>query len=342
MESLKTLLIGCGNAGVLHEFDELRNKPASLIGGMLKYPKYKLIGLCDIKEERAKKAKDKFATQAKIFKEYKKALKELLPEIIIISTWTNSHKDIFINSLKTESVKGIILEKPIAINLQEAEEMYKEWKKRPIPVVVNHVRRWDKKYMYIPNFLKDKVLGELKSVHASVLLGSIPQEWEEEFLKLEGGGTMFHDGTHMIDILLFIFKELKLLKSLVKRGKLIDKSTVAFLLTPQDVPIFLEVGGEREYFHFSLSLNCSKGTYKCGNGILEWSEKEKSKLYKGYNDLIIKETPKDLFKNYHQNLTYSGPFYELLEALENKKNYISQSFQDGYKGIKIMSEILKV
>ena len=123
------LLIGAGRSGALFEKDPLREKPASHIGAILKLKEsLKLIGVCDIDKSLKEEIKD-ISGEISFFTDYKKALKILKPDIVVISTWTNTHKDIFIKTIESQ-VKGIILEKPVARNMEEAEEMLSFWEKR--------------------------------------------------------------------------------------------------------------------------------------------------------------------------------------------------------------------
>jgi predicted dehydrogenase len=336
----KTLLIGCGKAGALHEFDPKRKKPASLIGGLLRFPDFfELVGACDLKEERLEKVAS-MVPGVVVYTDYKKALRELSPEVVVIAAWTNVHKEMFLECLK-HGVGGIILEKPVARTLSEARAMERAWKKNPVPVVVNHERRWLSKYRLVKEVIENRELGPVRAVYAKVLLGSVPGEWEDEIFELEGGGTLLHDGTHLLDILIYLFRELEIQRVLVRKGKLLDKSTHALLLADGNIPVYLEVGGERSYFEFGISVECQGGTIRVGNGFEEWWEVEESRLYSGYNDLVKKDFPSNRLKAFEGCLGFAGPFWELKEALINKDRRPLSNLRDGIRAMELIFGMLK-
>jgi hypothetical protein len=145
----------------------------------------------------------------------------------------------------------------------------------------------------------------------------------------------------MIDILIFLFKKLKMQRVLVRKGKLLDKSTHALLLADGEIPVYLEIGGERSYFEFSISVECRDGTLRVGNGFAEWWEVEESRLYSGYNDLVKKDFPSDRLKNFEGCLGFAGPFWELKEAFINKNNRPLSNLGDGIRAMELIFGMLK-
>ncbi len=335
----KTILIGCGKAGLLHELDPLRGKPASLIGGFLEFKDYfHLVGAVDLDLDRAEKIQA-FFPDAEVFTDYKTAINILKPDVVIIATWTATHKEIFNYCLKN-GVKGIVLEKPVDITLKEAKSMLSNWKKRKIPVVINHPRRWEPRYLLMKDIIAQKELGPLRTVYGKVLLGSVPKKYEKLVFDIEGGGTLLHDGTHLIDLINFYFKRVKIKDSHVKMGEYIDKTSNLLLIADGKIPVHIEVGGERGYFEFSLSFEFQSGVVKVGNGIFEWYEAEQSRLYSGYRDLKKKKFPRKRLEKYGTT-GFSGPFYELKKAFENDSYETQSSLKDGVKAMDIIDKILK-
>lgn len=336
---IKTILIGCGKAGLLHELDPLRGKPASLIGGLLKYKDYfELVGAVDLEFERAEKINE-FFSEAETFTDYKLALDKLKPDVVIIAAWTATHKKIF-NYCLNYGVKGIILEKPVGISLKEAKGMLRNWKKKKIPVVVNHERRWEPRYVFMKEIIDSKELGSLRTVYGKVLLGAVPAKYEQLVFDIEGGGTLLHDGTHLIDLINFYFKRIKIKDAHINMGKVIDKTSNLILLADNKIPIHIEVGGQRGYFEFSLTFEFAYGVIKVGNGIFEWHEAEKSSLYSGYRDLKRKDFPHKRLKKY-KTTGFSGPFYEIKKAFENNTYETESSLKDGVKAMRIIDKILR-
>ncbi len=328
------LLIGAGRSGVLFEKDPLRVKPASHLGAILKFKnRLKLIGVCDIDKSLKNDIID-IAGDIDFYTDYKTALKSLKPDIAVISTWTNTHKDIFIEAINS-GVKGVVLEKPVAKNIKEAEEMLSVWKKRKIPVVVNHERRWDRKYIIAKRLIMEGYIGKIKTVYGKVLLGNISEKYEKQILEIEGGGPLIHDGTHLIDLFYYFFGELNIRDIRIKKGKFIEKTVIGLLMTQHNIPVIFEVGGEREYFHFIIEIEGTKGVIKVGNGIKELYISENSKRYSGFKDLIPKKFPLELIKDIPGFL---GPYIEILNSLDNNR-LPNSSLYDGIKTLKLIYSI---
>ena len=333
----KVLLIGLGNAGINYEFDPKRRKPASHYGGIKASPeKLSLVGICDIDKSKKDFLREK-GINLPFFDDYKEAIEKLKPDIVTIASWTKTHKDIFIFSLK-KGVKGIILEKPIARNLKEADEMIRHWYKYKIPVVVNHERRWDARYEFLKKSLEEKRLGNIKTVYGKVLLGKIPKKFHSLFLDLEGGGPLLHDGTHLIDILLYLFGELEIKDIIIEKEGIIEDRVIALLISKKDkIPILIEVGGERDYFHFSIEVEGSRGKIAVGNGISEFYKIQESRLYTGFNDLVKIKFP---FDELGKTMAFDGPYFELIRALEKSESPKS-NILDGYNALALIERIYR-
>ncbi len=331
----KVLLIGAGNAGLLYEFDPKRKKPASHYGGILSFPeKLQLSAVCDIDKGKEKFLKEKNINVPFYF-DYKKAIEEIKPDIITIASWTKTHKDIFIHALEN-GVKGIVLEKPIARNLKEGKKMIDRWKEHKIPVVVNHERRWDAKYTLAKQIIEKGEIGKIKAIYGKVLLGSIPRDFQKLMLDLEGGGPLIHDGTHLIDLLLYFFKDFEIKDVYIEKDGILETRVIAlFFVKNEYIPIFVEIGGERDYFHFSIEIEGSRGKLIVGNGIKELYIAEESTLYSGFNDLKKIRFPLERLRN---NMTFNGPYFEILKALKEKKQPFSNLI-DGYKALQKIEEI---
>lgn len=334
------LIIGCGNAGLKYEFDKLRAKPASLYGGALTFKDdFEICAVCDSDEEQLAFVQEKLPG-AKAYSDYKEAVSDIKPDVAVIATWTSSHCEIFKYVLEN-GVKAVVLEKPVGISPEEADEMKAVWQKYPVPVAVNHVRRWEKSYRFLRSLLDGEELGPVRSVYGRVLLGAVKEEYEEEMLRLEGGGSMYHDGTHLIDMLLYMFEKLEFVDGVVKMGKLLDRSTHGMLLGNGEIPVFIEVGGERSFFEFSITVEAQRGSCTIGNGIREWKGIEKSKLYEGFRDAVIQKFPEEKMNKFSGGYGYAGPFYDILQGLNGRTDLCCGSFEDGIRSVKLMNDILE-
>ncbi len=338
--SRRTLLIGCGNAGLLHEFDPKRRKPASLWGGMKAFPEtFVPVGFCDQDPERLADA-GRLVPGVPLFRNGKEALESLAPEVVVIATWTESHPALFREALRS-GVGGIILEKPVAKTLGEAEGMLRSWRQSPVPVVVNHERRWSPYYRKALRLLREGAIGDLRSAYGRIFLGFPPSSLLGWMREKEGGGALLHDGTHLIDLFLWFFgSPLQVEGALVKERGGIDSQVTTLLRAPGNIPLVLESGGDRRFFEFRLDIEGSEGCLRIGNGCAEiWRAKE-SPRYSGYREVVQEPFPP--LEGEVGAVGFAGPFWELDRALERGSVETFSSLEDGVRVLRVIDKIRKM
>lgn len=332
----KIALIGCGRVGALLEEDPLRKKPASHIGGIKKIEhRIESITVCDIDDERLKHCQQKWNIE-KGYRDYKELLFNEKPDIAVIATWTSSHRDIALYAVET-GVKGIVLEKPAATDLELAREIVDKCKKQNVKLVVNHERRWDPLYKKTKEIIVDKRLGNLKCIVGNVLCQSAPLGSWKTVLETAGGGPLLHDGTHLIDMVRYFTGDIESVTGHVKRENpeaAVETTATAVMQSYNGVTVFIEAGGMRDYFNFEMDLQFEKGRVKIGNGIKEYYTSETSTRYTGFKDLVRKEFPPFT----RDSDPFSGAIIEVMDAIEN--DFHPQS--SGLDGLKAMEIIFAV
>ena len=327
-------LIGCGRVGVLLEEDKLRKKPASHIGGLLKLKsKVILDSLCDINKERLIYVSEKWKIN-NYYTDYKKLILERKPDIVIIATWTNTHKEIAEYCMKN-GVKGMVLEKPVATSLKDAGYLLKLSEKYKTKIVVNHERRWDSLFLKTKEIIDNRELGKLVTIYSNVYTQSSFNEKINLIGEL-GGGVLLHDGTHLIDIIRYFAGDIKYVIGDLNMDKNagVEKKASAFLLTENNVNVFLQAASEMDFFNFELDLIFKNGRIKIGNGIREYYTTESSKRYEGFKDLVKKEFPV-----YEKIIDpFSGAINEVIIAIEKDIEPYS-SLIDGVKAMEVIFSI---
>jgi len=338
----KIALIGCGRVGVELEDDPLRDKPASHIGGINTLiarqepcEGIELSAVCDIDEKKLEKCRHQWHVP-RTYLDYRELFKYERPDFIIIASWTHTHRDIVLYAAN-HGVKGIVLEKPVAVNLQQAEEIIRCCHAHNIRIVVNHERRWGPKYRKVQQIIQDNRLGELKTINGSVLSQSAPYGPWEEILTAYGGGPLLHDGTHLIDMIRFFTGEISIINGHVSRDNPsvgVETTACAYMQSASGVNIFIEAGGMRDYFHFEIDLQFEKGRIKVGNGIKEYYESTSSRRYSGFFDL----TPKPFPQYQIQSNPFTGALMEVINAV--KYNQLPNSSGiDGFKAMEVIFAI---
>ncbi len=164
-----------------------------------------VIGIAGASIDKARATAEKwaipFATD-----DYKKVL-ELEPDLVIITTPVNLHREMVFDALDTKA--AVLCEKPFAMNEAEALEMRVRSEGRPC--FVDHQLRWNPVRQELRSQLKAKSIGDLWRVEMDF---SIPSPGFEKRLyrwwydSARGGGIFGALGSHMIDLLRFELGEI--------------------------------------------------------------------------------------------------------------------------------------
>lgn len=120
-----------------------------------------------------------------IYTDYGEMLRREKLDIVSVCTWPIFHCEMTERAAE-EGVKGIICEKPMAMNLGEADRMINACRKTGTKLVIGHMRRFLKIYSEAKNLLKSGIIGEPELIHGASV------------------GDLLSDGTHLIDSIRFI------------------------------------------------------------------------------------------------------------------------------------------
>lgn len=328
-------IIGCGRIASSLEDDPLRGKPASHAGAYDIHPKTKIIAGCDVNPETLQTFGKRWGVTS-LYTDYRELLETKKPDIISVTTWTENHSEIVIYAAQSGNVKGIYCEKPIAINLTQAKKMMRACKKNNVVMVVGHERRWDGRYRTIRDMILSGELGTVRSITGYSLSGRPPQMSRKKF----GGGPMFHDGTHMVDLFRFFGGEVESVIGLADRpfgDKCIESTAVGMIRFKNGASGLIIGGGERDYFHFEIDIHTDKARIILGNHTAELYVTEKSKRYTDFTELIKKPFPSVNGQNINP---FVGGVADLIREMETGEPSIS-SGKDGYKALEIITALYK-
>ncbi|MGP5709092.1 Gfo/Idh/MocA family protein [Brachybacterium alimentarium] len=160
-------------------------------------PDVELIAVADINLERAQSVAEKYGAH-RAYADPQELLAD--PEIdgVSICTWNNSHATWAIAAI--EAGKHVLVEKPIARTLEEAEEIQRTVDASDRVVQVGFVRRHSANCQVLKSFIDADELGEIYYAKASCIrrVGN-PGGWFAD-KEIAGGGPLLDIGIHVLDL----------------------------------------------------------------------------------------------------------------------------------------------
>ena len=333
MKLYKIGLIGCGRIGTLLEKDKLRGKPCSHAGGFNAIPNAKIAAGCDINSSRLKTFGVHWNVN-RLYEDYQEMLHQEKLDVVCVATWTNLHAPMVMDAARS-GVKAIFCEKPIALNPRDGRQMVHFCKKRNVPLIINHERRWDSYYQKAHQIIKTGKIGEIRTIIGNALSSKPGKEPTQS----HGGGALFHDGTHLTHLLLYFGGPVEWVSGYEVRPygkKYIEETACGMIGFKSGALGFIEGGGARKYFNFELDIQGSEGRLLIGNDGRELYLAKKSKRFSGFQELEQVRFPEP-----RKTISpFEGGARETLKCLRTGKDGIS-SGADGLKALELIFAIYR-
>lgn len=193
-KKLKIGLIGCG--GIANQ----KHMPA--LGKLSEL--CEMVGFCDIIEERARKAAEKYgAPGAKVYDDYNELLKD--PEIDVVHVLTPNVSHCPITVAAFEAGKHVLCEKPMASSSEDARKMLDAWKKSGKQFTIGYQNRFRPDVQALHAACENDELGHIYFAKAHAIRRRAVPTWGVFPNKaLQGGGPLIDIGTHALDITLWM------------------------------------------------------------------------------------------------------------------------------------------
>lgn len=196
MDSIGFAIVGCGAIARKH------------IASIVACKEAKLVAVCDISEERMKQAitlyRELSCDGSSILetKEYQDLLTKPQIQVVVISTLTGLHAEVAIQALRVN--KHIMLEKPMALSLQDADAIIHAAKERGLYVQICHQLRYRPILREIKQLITQGALGRLSMGAVTLRLNRTAEyyqavEWRGTWEM--DGGMLLNQAIHVIDLL---------------------------------------------------------------------------------------------------------------------------------------------
>jgi len=287
---VRICVVGCGRVGITH-IEAIKNQP--------RYTS--LAGIVEIRKSLAKEVAEKYDTRC--FSSLKEALKDPDIDAVILALPNDFHAEATLHS--AEAGKHILVEKPMARDLNEANDMIRAAEQKNVNLMVGQ------SFRYYDAIRKVKSLVESGEIGKVLNLGIIytifankemrPSWWQSE--EKTGGLVYTCLGSHAIDFIQWIFEGRK-----VEYVCAAGRSNVEYFEGEDETNIILrfEDGASASCL---LSINTEPRFKKClivgdkGNISFEFKENKEGlvgmapiNLYLN-GELILEETEAKNFEN---------------------------------------------
>ena len=191
METIKIGIIGHGFMGHEHE------KMLTRMDGIC------VTGISDIDPEQLKDVQPGL----KRYESNEELLGDPEVQVVLIAANNNQHHHLVIQAARAG--KDIICEKPVAMNLEELDDMVRVVKECGVKFTVHHQRRLDPDYRVMKQVFDSGTLGSVFTIKSS-LYGFNGNMHDWHIYIAEGGGMLYDWGVHLLDQILCMMPEAKI------------------------------------------------------------------------------------------------------------------------------------
>lgn len=311
-------IIGCGNISGRHAENIAR------VG--------RLSAVCDIVPERADSMAAKYNAKA-YYSIDELLLRENEVEIISVCTPNGLHAEHIIKSL--QAGKDVLTEKPLCLTKAAAWQIIETEKLCRRKLYVVKSARYNPILKELKKIVTHNGLGKLYSFHLNCIWNRPDKyytDWKGKVFP--DGGTLYNQFSHYIDIMLWLFGEMKEAKGFMKNAahqssiEFEDTGAAAFLMNNNMIgSIHWSVNAFQKNHEIGLSITAEKGTIKIGGEYLN-----EVQYVNTSSPISLLSFSKDALKSH--KLLYD----HLTESSSNNEN----SFPDAFDGLRTVETIEKI
>jgi len=200
---MKTKRIRVGIAGMGRSGEEMHAKYVR------ESKAFQLEAIADSSEARLAASKKRLKAK-KAYATYDELVDDDAVELVVVATPSQAHCEMVLAAF--ERGRHVLVEKPVALNLEEFERMEKSARKHGQVFGCFHNRRWDGDYLRVRTIIADGLLGDVFDIQSRCIgygpglrtfgVQEFRPQWRAE--KAYGGGQLYDWGSHLIDQVLMM------------------------------------------------------------------------------------------------------------------------------------------
>lgn len=237
----------------------------------------KAVAVAEINQEKGRDIAENY--QLHFYTDYKEMVQQENPDIVVIALPHFLHKEVAICCANQGC--HILLEKPMAINKEECDEIIAAAKRNQVQLMVGHTQHYFPENRQVKKLFNEKKLGQLVMINDVRHLFYFNEERPEWFFHKEkaGGGILMNLGAHSIDKIQWLtgskIKRLKANVSYLGTKGNVEGSGVVYLETESGIPATISQSGykgvnrnETEFIFTNgmIKLTSNGGVWMSENG----------------------------------------------------------------------------
>lgn len=331
---MKYSLIGCGRISPNHIVAAINNN-------------LEITSICDINRDNAEDKALKFdldKNSVKIYSDYSEMLETEKPELVSIATESSKHAKIALDCI--EAGCHVIIEKPIALSIFDADRIIEAGERKGVLVCACHQNRFNKSVQEIRKAIEKRRFGKL-------LYGTANIRWtrnHEYYDRASWRGTWEHDGgalmnqcIHDIDLLRWMMgDEIDIVYGMTDRliHPYIEAEDFGIAVIKFKNGSYGIIEGTTDVYPKNLEETLyifgEKGTVKAGGEAVNVIEEWRFSDYMGDEKKIKKEcaeNPPNVYGFGHSKL-----YKNVINSILNKEKLVS----DGEAGKRAMELVLGI
>ncbi len=241
MTSYRVGVIGCGRISRFH------------VGGYQRVPQVTVVAGAEPEPMIRAGFGEEFGVTA-LYADYHEMLAAEQVDIVSVCTWPPLHKEMVI-AAAASGAKAIICEKPMAVNLGEADAMIDACARSGTVLLVSHQRRFHPCYRTARDLVAAGAIGDLIHIHGVCM------------------GDLLTDGTHNIDLLRFyngdspikwVFGQVDVSEVKYRYGHLTERGSVVHFEFANGVRGLMELGTAAPRYYQKAYLYGTNGFIEVG------------------------------------------------------------------------------
>lgn len=311
---LKFSILGLGHIGKIH-----KNAIEEIKGAQL-------VSIIDINYQNDELNTPIYTTLESFLNEDKET------DIVVIATPNGMHRDHAIRCLKAG--KHVLIEKPIALTTQHAEDILKAAKKYNKRVFSSMQLRFSPPVSYVKKLIENDCLGQIYMVNIQCYWNRnknyyATREWHGT--KEMDGGVLFTQFSHFIDILNYWFEDLNCTNSSLYNfnhqgiTEFADSGKIDFTADGAVGNMIYTISTFDKNYESNITVIAEKGTLKVGDQYLNELK------YSNLKNVVCSETNLSTEqKNFHPKA-----IAEIVEAINENR----PSILDGEHAVKLVKFI---